>query len=285
MCNRQISYGYQIVNGVVQIVEDEAKIVKQIFDEYIKINNLNQIAMRLNEQQIPFYQNEVNWNKNKIDRIIRNIKYLGNEKYIAIIDKETFYLANEMKNQKGHKKIECSPKMDFLKTITYCENCGRLLIRRVQMGKKERWYCKNGCLLKKPIEDLTMEEGIKHAISKMESSINNCQNQSEPTYHQTAEIMKYTNEIYRSMKEQNISSQSIKQMILKAASLKFESCCEDNYKIYTLKVLEETKKAIIENNLSLDYLQSNIKKISVNESLILRVQLKNGIELVSGEAS
>lgn len=283
MHNRQISYGYQIVNGEIQIIEDEVKIVKKIFDEYIKGNKMEQIATWLNEQQIPFFLNEVNWNKNKIDRIIENKKYMGEEKYIPIIDKETFNFANEIKKRRGHRKIENNPKMDYLKTITYCEKCGRLLIRKVQMGIKERWYCKNGCLLKKPIEDLTMESGIKKAISKMDFNICKSQIQGETTYHQNAEIIRYTNEIYRSMEQQNISFQSIKQMILKTAALKFETCYADNYKIYTSNVLEETKKVIKEDDLSFDYLKNNIKKITINESLVLRVQLKNGIELISGE--
>ncbi len=107
------------------------------------------------------------------------------------------------------------------------------------------------------------------------------ESQSTTTYHQNAEIMRYTNEIYRSMDQQNVSFQSIKQMILKTASLKFESCYEENYKVYTSNVLEETKKVIKEDDLSFDYLKNNIKKIMVNDSLILRVQLKNGIELMS----
>lgn len=283
MSNRPISYGYQIINGEIQIAEEEAKIIKQIFDEYIQVNNMNQIAIRLNEQQIPFYQNVANWNKNKIDRIIQNTKYLGNEKYTAIIDDETFYLANKIKNQKGHKKIECSHQIDFLKTIIYCKKCGKLLIRRAEKMRKERWYCKNGCLMKKPIEDLTIEDGIKRAIAKMNFDTLQNQIQSESTYHQTAEIMRYTNEIYRLMNDENISFQSVKQMILKTASLKFEACHEDSRKIYTQKVLEETKRVIEEKHLSFNYLQNNLKKIVIDENLVMRIQFKNGMELISGE--
>ena len=281
MHNRQISYGYQIVNGQIQIVESEVAIVKSIFNEYIKKSNMNQIANQLNEQKIPFYENEINWNKNKIDRIIKNVKYLGNEKYTSIIDEKTFYLANEIKNQKGRRKIECSHQIEFLKTITFCEKCGTLLIRKVEKGRKERWYCKNGCFKKKSIEDIAIENGIKQAISKVDLKMNEFQPKS--TYHQSTEIMRYTNEIYRSMNEQSISFQSIKQMILKTASLKFELCEEDNYKVYTSMVLEETKKVIKEDNLSLNYLKRNIQKIVLNDNLILSVKLKNGMELMSGE--
>jgi len=281
MCNRQVSYGYQIKDGKYEIVEEEAKIVHQIFNDYIHGKNMTQIANELNEKQIYFYQNDVNWNKNKIDRIIKNTKYLGDEKYNSIIQKEVFNLANQLKSQKAHKKAEISVVMDYIKTITYCSTCGRLLIRKVESGKKERWYCKNGCLMKKPIVDITIEDGIKQVMSKIDLSLDGKSISEEPTYQQTSEIMRYKNEIHRVLNEPNVSYQVIKQMILKMASLKFEASKENNLKFYTQNILEETKNIMKQEKLSIDYLKSNINKITINSNLIFQVQFKNGMEITN----
>lgn len=281
MCNRQVSYGYQIKDGKYEIVEEEAKIVNQIFKDYIHGKNMTQIAKELNEEQVFFYQNEANWNKNKVDRIIKNPKYLGDKNHKAIIQEDIFNLANELKSQKGHRKAEISMEMDYIKTITYCSTCGRLLIRKVERGKKERWYCKNGCLMKKPIVDLTIENGIKQVISKIELSLDEKSISHEPTYQQTLEIMRYKNEIHRVLNEPNVSYQVIKQMIFKMASLKFEASKENNLKCYTQKILEETNNIMKQEKLSIDYIKNNINKITINSNLIFQVQFKNGMEITS----
>ncbi len=83
-------YGYKFDNGKIVVHVAEAKIVNQVFTDYVNGLSLLKIADLLTEKGIEYLPNQVNWNKGKIKRIIEDKRYLGDDKYPKII--ETVYL-------------------------------------------------------------------------------------------------------------------------------------------------------------------------------------------------
>jgi DNA invertase Pin-like site-specific DNA recombinase len=71
-----IPYGYNYEDGELIINEDEAKIVKEIFESYLKNKTIGQIKDFLNERKIPTKRKN-KWAKMTVQAILRNPIYCG----------------------------------------------------------------------------------------------------------------------------------------------------------------------------------------------------------------
>lgn len=111
-----------------------APVVKRIFKEYISGKSSKEIYTELNNEG---YKTSTGgaFNKNSINRIIQNKKYIGIYEFKdiyaediipAIIDKEIFYKAQAI--LKLHKKSPAAKVKKFLLTSKlYCGNCGKVM--------------------------------------------------------------------------------------------------------------------------------------------------------------
>lgn len=84
---RHIPYGYKIENGMAVIDEEEAAMVRKFFDYYISGFALMVAAKKVG----------LNLYHGSAGRILRNEKYLGDDYYPAIIDREIFDKAEEVR--------------------------------------------------------------------------------------------------------------------------------------------------------------------------------------------
>ena len=84
---RHIPYGYRIVNGRAVIDEEQAAAVREFFQNYISGLALVPAAEKAG---LKLYHGSAG-------RMLRNKKYLGDDYYPAIIDKETFDQAEEIR--------------------------------------------------------------------------------------------------------------------------------------------------------------------------------------------
>lgn len=70
-------YGYKVIEGKLEVVPDEAKIVKEIFHSYLYDGKgSTRIAHDLSERGIPTLKNRV-WSAQHVLRILANEKYVG----------------------------------------------------------------------------------------------------------------------------------------------------------------------------------------------------------------
>ena len=157
-------YGYEKARVIIskrkiptlEIIEDEAKVVRMVFDWYLNENmGYQRIADRLDEMGIK-PKKVKQWCSQSIKKIIENEHYIGKIRYYAhkidhevqnqnivkkrvaikdyqlfdglheaIIDEETFYRAREKQNSKP--RIQKSKKLrNPLASILYCE-CGHAM--------------------------------------------------------------------------------------------------------------------------------------------------------------
>ena len=129
MKNRKILYGYQIVHGAYQVLEQEAKIVKRMFRQYQEGASYQQLANSFNQEGVSYSRDAPEWNKNKVKRLLENEKYVGTDIYPPIISEGLFrevqtIIAEKANNQKV-KNDDIKPLMKFLR----CEECGQPLVR------------------------------------------------------------------------------------------------------------------------------------------------------------
>lgn len=96
--NRNIPFGYCMVNGKYTLNASEAEAVRKIFEEYINGKSLKTIAA---EMQIPYNSGKKVWNKNRVCRVIENAKYIGGGGFPKIISDEDFQCAAKIKAERN----------------------------------------------------------------------------------------------------------------------------------------------------------------------------------------
>ncbi len=75
---RRRCYGYMInPDGELEINPDEAKVVSWIFEQYLAGNSLGKIAAGLERKGIPSPTGRPKWNREAIDKLLSNEKYIG----------------------------------------------------------------------------------------------------------------------------------------------------------------------------------------------------------------
>lgn len=174
-------YGYSKSEDDHYIInETEATVVRRIFKEYTSGKSIQDIINGLNNDGILNYRNST-WRRSSLKNIIGNEKYIGTYKFLdyvvpngmpAIIDKETFAIALEIKNR--HKKAPArSRDTNYLLTgKLFCGHCGSAMTGEYgisKTGKKYHYYrcikankhkCDKKRVKKDWIENLVVEELI-----------------------------------------------------------------------------------------------------------------------------
>lgn len=163
--NVSTPFGYDYVNGKLQINSQKAEIVKQIFSWYVSGIGMSEIAARLNSQGVG---KEI-WQRGTVRYILTNEKYIGDsllqkrfttdtlpfkkvrnhgekERYYIsgthepIIEKEIFENVQKILAQKDMPNGNTKEKSPFRKRIV-CGNCG-CTFRRKEHNGHVHWVCR-----------------------------------------------------------------------------------------------------------------------------------------------
>ncbi len=105
--NRNIPFGYCMVNGKYALSTLEAETVRKIFAEYIGGKSLKTIAA---EMTIPYNTGKTIWNKNMVSRVLENGKYIGENGYPQIVTSEDFEQAARIKAERNTYRKPASQK-------------------------------------------------------------------------------------------------------------------------------------------------------------------------------
>ena len=97
MKNRPLPYGYRFIKGCIAIHEQEQAILTEIYDRYLSGKSLLNITEELNARNVEFMPGTIGWNKARLKRILEDERYLGNDNYPALVDKETYDTIQKIK--------------------------------------------------------------------------------------------------------------------------------------------------------------------------------------------
>ncbi len=95
--NRNIPFGYCVINGKYDLNIAESQVVQKIFSDYIGGKSLKVIA---SEMKIPYNTAKTVWNKNMVCRVLENKKYIGENGYPQIVEKHEFEQAAQIKAER-----------------------------------------------------------------------------------------------------------------------------------------------------------------------------------------
>ncbi|MGB9762373.1 MAG: recombinase family protein, partial [Caldimicrobium thiodismutans] len=145
-----VPYGYKAENKRLVIDEEEAKVVKEIYERYITSRSLSNVYNGLKEKGIEDRKGLI-FSKSAIFHILRNPVYIGKILYAGkfyqglhqpIISEEMFRFAQEI-----HKKKRRTMRLykDYLLAgLVKCQECGSFMTpchtNKKKQGKRNRYY-------------------------------------------------------------------------------------------------------------------------------------------------
>lgn len=129
---RYIPYGYTMQNGQIIVDEDEADVIRSIYDNYVAGASLKAIAEQLTLRRVPYTEKTTVWDKARVARILQNAKYTGSDDYAPIVDDELYDRAVALKTARQRNTFEKNREgIDLLRSCTRCAACGAPMHRRV----------------------------------------------------------------------------------------------------------------------------------------------------------
>lgn len=192
-------YGYKKImigkNHTLEIVEEEAAVVRQVFDWYIEGVTLLNIARRLNEMGVKS-QTGGQWTKSSLRGMINNEHYLGyvlynkrvetvcvengerivrslqqpEEKVVkarglhdAIIDQTTWDAARNVSPYVPRNK-NLFPLQNPLASVLVCSKCGKVMRRAKYDHCEDRYTCRHGFQCFKSVKVSDMVSAVITAI-------------------------------------------------------------------------------------------------------------------------
>ena len=161
-------FGYQLKDGMLEVYEPEANIIRMIFDRYLEGQNIDEIVEAVTELGVPTRDGNDHWSHTTVTYILRNERYVGDsllqkkyttdtlpyqlkinrgerEQYFIsdshppIIDRRTFDAVTELLNRRSFKVEKRTASPLTLKII--CGSCGTPF-RRVVCNHKTYWVCR-----------------------------------------------------------------------------------------------------------------------------------------------
>lgn len=167
-----VAYGYKLENKALVINEDEAVIVRKIFDMYLNGIGKSTIAQTLNRKGVPTRENRKAWYTSTISYILTNERYKGdsllqkkfnsetlphkhirnkgqlNKYYIEnshppIIERDVFDKVQKIISSKSIKRPKNGTYL--LSKMLICPDCGSVFRRQVVNGKTY-WICRKASL-------------------------------------------------------------------------------------------------------------------------------------------
>lgn len=163
-------FGYRLKDGKnLEIVEDEAKLIRKIFDLYLSGVSTPEIAKALSETGIPTRDGRTRWNHVGINYILRNEKYIGDalcqktlatdgfpfvkkrnegekdQYYVeathpAIISKEAFERVRNLLAFRS-QDLDGPYKSYPLTKKVVCGHCGSTFVRKASPSGYVSWSC------------------------------------------------------------------------------------------------------------------------------------------------
>lgn len=228
MAIRTTLYGYQVKNGKTVIHIEESEVVKRVFSLYVEGKTLNSIASMLTEEKVAYFQGEVKWNKNTINRMIENEKYMGNEVYPKIISPSLFNQAKTVKEKKSCKQETHTPEVELFREISVCGKCGSRYKRVNTWGTREKWMCSKGCKCSIYIDDAILEDTVTSNLKVVIRNPDLLNVVADSQYMPTIDVTKEENELMRLLEQPKLKFSAVAKCILQGAKVRFDCCDYDN---------------------------------------------------------
>ena len=262
-------FGYKVEMGRIVVDQEESAVVKQIFDWGSKGYSLSKISSMVS-QSFPSIQ----FNKNKVSRILKDARYVGNDIFEPIVDQEAFEKVDQSQTNMSTRGGE---KAEVLKVSVpvICPNCRSLMKRFHDPRRKcpDRWACTHEqCSFKIRLSDddfLAELQAIANSIQDTEPEI------ELDTVRRNFVTAKLEADILDDLKTRTADTEQIQADILRLALMKYDDIS-----------ITGRAKSVVRESLNLyrkpkeyvEFLNRAASQIRIEADKTLTVVLKDGSE-------
>ena len=284
MKKRNILYGYQCIEGIIKLHPQEMAVVKEIFKAYTKGKSLLELSKWLNERQIEYMPGVIEWNKARIMRILEDKRYLGDDRYPALIEQGSYDTVQEISyNRCDQKNTDRQADIFKLNIPVKCSSCNSILKRIVdnRWSTPPKWRCQNPkCKESIAITDeallLAITEVLNTAIANPEMISIPTEKEIEPS----AELRRLNNDITRAFDSIQIDKDAVRRMMIQYASMKYAELDSAVSKAQRLKDIFLDSHPM--TSFSVGFLERTTDEIMLYTDGTIGLILENGQEIRKG---
>lgn len=273
-------YGYQFVEGILQIDEEQSRMVQEIFKVYNSGIPVSRLKDHIEGLEI---------NRVRLSDMLSDRRYLGNENFPQIIDQELFETVQQRKKERrkaiGKEQPYVYHKEQFLfGDKMKCGECGSAY-HCYKHGELRRWDCCRR-LIKGRVScrnQHIQEEQIKELFIKTVKNLEKHPEQiREIIVHRTrrnSRIKALEHEIEMLKNSSTTEIEELLGMIYKRASLLYENADDGGAEYYTQKIedlIQQYKGQLEEKTFDKDLFDSIIEAITIYKDGRVVFTMKNG---------
>ena len=286
MGSRWCLYGYKIKNNCYYIIEDEAEIVRYLFERYIYGISFIIIADKLTKLQVNYSEDKNIWNKNMISRIIMNKHYQGDEKYPKIISCDLYKEAENIRNSRGGQREKDSNEVQFVKNHIFCAECDSKIKRIGKYINKEKWFCSNNCKTNIYIDDDFINKAIREILNNVIENPELLLINKKCTYQYSpnSDVIKKENELAHLVESGSKNFKEMTDRVFSIITSRFDCFEEDLSGEYTNALIEYIKTINNVDCINYEIFKKLVTRIMVNQNGTIYMVFINGIK-VSQEGS
>ena len=274
MCIRTVPFGYAVEKGKKVIVADEAAVIIEVYEHYCSGETFKQIADSLTARGVKYLENDSQWNKNNVARLIDDSRYLGNEEYPQIVPAELYERVRTCREGRSAKKAELHSDIKLIKDKLVCGQCGKPFSRKNKWKTREKWICSSGCKCSVYLDDITIIRKINSVLAN--PMVCTLQGKNISSYTPTSNITRLTNDVNRMLEQTKIEFMTVANSILECASEKSDCCSIEVNDELTQLILEMFAEATGFNE---ELIAQTVDQIIVNEDGKIKLLVKSGVEI------
>lgn len=162
--------GFELLNGTLVVIEEEAKIVRRIFEMFLSGIAKERIAKLLTDEGVPTKTGKTRWHASMVYYILTNERYMGDallqkryttesfpfkkkhnhgekEQYyvtnsnVPIVSREIFQAVQDLMVVRKSAKASQAEDQNPFKGMLRCSACGKVM-RRISNVKQPKWVCR-----------------------------------------------------------------------------------------------------------------------------------------------
>lgn len=279
--NRKVTvYGYQFIDDMLQTDEEQSRLVQEIFNVYNSGIPVSRLKDHIEGLEI---------NRVKLNDMLSDKRYMGNENFPKIIEPELFEAVQQMKEERrkaiGKEQSYIYYKEYFLLGDKMkCGECGSEY-HCYKHGDKQIWdcskrivkgrvHCRNQRIQEDQIKELFMQ-----AVTKMK---NDPEKIRKITIHKTKrnirlQAVEHEIELLKNDSSHNIDE--LLKLIYKRASLQYEDSDDGGVAYYTQKIedlIQQHKEQSEEKTFDKKLFDAIMEAITIYKDGRVVFTLKNG---------
>lgn len=276
-------YGYQFAEGILQIDEEQSRMVQEIFKVYNSGIPVSRLKDHIEGLEI---------NRVRLSDMLSDKRYMGDENFPKIIEPELFEAVQQRKKERrkaiGKEHPYIYNKEQFLLGDKMkCGECGSAYhcykhgeLRRWDCSKrlvKGRVTCRNQHIQEEQIKELFM-----HVVENLEK---HPEQSRKITIHKTKrnirlQAVEHEIELLKNGSDHNIDE--LLKLIYKKASLQYEDADDGGATYYTQKIedlIQQHKEQPEEKTFDKDLFDAIIEVITIYKDGRVVFTLKNGVTM------